>query len=306
MNCDWLKTMKILFLFVDGVGLGKAGEENPFYNQNYKAFRLMSGGQPFTADAETVKRDEHFFKGVHANLNTSGLPQSGTGQTALFSGKNAAKVIGRHFGPWPHSKIKYLLEEESIFHKARQQGKSCHFINAYPEIFFKNKEKTNRWSCTTLMAKSAGLELNGSEQVKNEESITAGITQQAWRERLGIDVPLISPRTAAQRLLKQMQKYNLLLHEYYLTDKAGHSKSDDKAEESLTVYNEFLWTIVNEKPDDMTVVLCSDHGNIENVSIKTHTRNKVPLFVYGHAAQVFFEATSILDVVPAIVELLDK
>lgn len=289
---------------MDGVGLGAAGDENPFYQKEYEVFQWMTGGQPFTQEAEPVKEGTHFFKGVDVNLGVEGLPQSGTGQTALFSGENAAKVIGKHFGPWPHSGIKHLLKEESIFNKTLELDKAAHFINAYPEVFFKKAEKTNRWTATTLMTKSAGIALNGSAQVKKGEAVTAGITHKAWKERLEIEVPVISPGTAAKHLLNQSRKYDLLLHEYYLTDKAGHSRNREKAEQYLSVYDEFLGTIIDEKPDNTIIVLSSDHGNVEDLSTKSHTRNSVPLFVYGPAAREFFMADSILDVTPGIIGVL--
>lgn len=296
--------MNIIFLFVDGVGLGAEDRQNPFTQTRYTAFEKMAGGQPFTKNVKQIKKRNHFFAPVDANLDIDGLPQSGTGQTALFTGENAAKVIGKHFGPWPHSGIKYLLKEESVFNKVRGLGKKAHFINAYPPIFFDHAKKTNRWSATTLMTLGAGLKLNGEEQVNSEEAITAGIEQQVWRERLNIDVPVISPQNAAHRLLKQSQKYDLLLHEYYLTDKAGHTKNPETAQKYLKLYNDFLAAIIREKPEDTTLVLSSDHGNVEDLSTKSHTRNKVPLFVCGPGATAFFEAKSILDVTPCIVEIL--
>ncbi len=298
--------MRVIFLFVDGVGLGEENLNNPFYNNIFNGFQFMAGGQSFNSKAQRIKNRFHLFTPVDANLDVAGLPQSGTGQSALFSGENAAKVIGKHFGPFLHSGTKHLLKHHGVFHRALNAGKSCGFINAYPDIFFEKAEEKNRWSCTTFMTKSAGLPLNGLEQVKNEEALTAGITQQAWKEELGIAVPHISPETAAQRLLEQSKKYDLLLYEYYLTDKAGHSRSHPKAEKSMSVYNRFLWTVISEKPDDITIVLSSDHGNIEDLSTKTHTRNKVPLFVYGPGAALFFSAKSILDVTPGILKVLEK
>lgn len=297
--------MNVIFLFVDGVGLGKPKKKNPFRQNGYAAFEKMSGGQSFTDDINLIKKDRHFFAPVDANLGVRGLPQSGTGQTALFSGKNAAKVIGKHFGPWPHSGVKYLLEQESVFNKTLEKNKTAHFINAYPEIFFKNAQKNNRWTGTTLMAKGAGIELNGPTEVKKMQAVTAGITQKAWKEQLEIQVPVIAPEAAARRLLKRSRKFDLTLHEYYLTDKAGHSQDPEKAERYLQVYNKFLETVIREKPGDTTIVLSSDHGNIEDLSTKSHTRNKVPLFVYGSGAKEFFSATSILDVTPGIIQMLE-
>lgn len=298
--------MGVIFLFIDGVGLGEDDDHNPFTQNDYEAFTCMTGGRPFTRSAASFVNENHLFKPIDATLDVEGLPQSGTGQTALFSGVNAPKAIGKHYGPFPHSGIKHLLREQSIFHKAQRQGKSCHFINAYPDIFFEKSRRRNRWSCTTLMTKSAGLPLNTVQTVKDEKAITAGITQQGWREKLNIDIPGISPRQAAVRLLKKSDFYDLLLYEYYLTDKAGHSQNPGKAGGVISTYDLFLSELIdNKKPDD-TIVLSSDHGNAEDLSVKTHTLNKVPLFVLGPGATAFTGAESILDITPAILKTMKR
>lgn len=296
--------MGVIFLFIDGVGLGKIHKTNPLAEQSWNGFMALTGGQAFTEKAQTIKKEKHLFKAVEATLGVEGLPQSGTGQASLFSGENAAKQIGKHFGPFPHSGIKHLLKNQSLFSKAKQKGKSCSFINAYPDIFFKKAESRNRWSCTTLMTRSAGISLNTSKEVKEGTAITAGITQQAWREQLGIDVPEITPVQAARRLLSEARNHDLLLHEYYLTDKAGHSQNKVKARHVIKLYDTFLKEIIRSKPDDMTLVLCSDHGNVEDLATKTHTVNKVPLYVKGPGARAFFGAESIMDVTPGILRIL--
>ncbi|MGM0546701.1 MAG: alkaline phosphatase family protein [Bacteroidota bacterium] len=298
--------MSVIFLFIDGVGLGKANGANPFIQSTYRGFSAMAGDQEFSEKATELTETNHLFKFVDARLDVEGLPQSGTGQTALFTGKNAPKEIGKHFGPFPHSGIKPFLKEQSLFIKAKQQGISCNFINAYPEIFFQKAQKRNRWSCTTLMTKSADIALNTTREVNNGTALTAELTQQAWREQLNIDVPEITPEQAADRLLEQSENYDLLLHEYYLTDKAGHSQKLDKAAAFLNTYDRFLWHLIINKANETTIVLSSDHGNVEDLSIKTHTLNYVPLFVYGPGANYFSEAKSIMDVTPGISDILNS
>lgn len=298
--------MSVIFLFIDGVGLGKANGANPFTQSTYRGFSAMAGDQEFSKKAAELTETNHLFKFMDARLGVEGLPQSGTGQTALFTGKNASKKIGKHFGPFPHSGIKPFLKEQSLFIKAKQQGKSCSFINAYPDIFFKKVRKRDRWSCTTLMTKSADIPLNTTREVKNRTALTAELTQQAWRKQLNIDVPEISPEQAADRLLEQAESYDLLLHEYYLTDKAGHSQELDKAAGFLNTYDRFLWHLINQKNRETTIVLSSDHGNVEDLSTKTHTFNHVPLFVYGPGTELFSNAQSIMDVTPAILNATNK
>lgn len=298
--------MAVIFLFIDGVGLGDENDHNPFAQQSFDAFTHMSGGQSFTRKADGIFEGQHLFTSIDATLGVEGLPQSGTGQTALFSGENASRAIGKHFGPFPHSGIKHLLREQSLFIKAQKKKCSCHFINAYPDIFFEKSRKRNRWSCTTLMTKSAGLPLNNSKTVKQQNAVTAGLTQQGWREHLDIDIPVIGPEEAARRLLNRSNHFDLILHEYYLTDKAGHSQEPTRAAGVLNTYNDFLMTLIKEKSPEHTLVLSSDHGNIEDLSTKTHTLNKVPLFVYGRGAEAFEKARSIMDVTPSIMEIIGK
>lgn len=296
--------MSLLFLFVDGIGLGPEGPKNPFNRISLPAFEKIARGHRLTSEAPAVDRERWLFRGVDANLKVEGLPQSGTGQTSLFTGINAAQKIGKHFGPYPHSGIKPLLRKESLFLKASALGKRVHFINAYPDIFFKKSRKRNRWSCTTLMCRSAGITLNGEEEVREGRAVTAGLTQKAWREKLGIDVPVISPEKAAGRVMESLRRYDLVLHEYYLTDKAGHNRNEEEVREVLRRYDRFLGTIMEELREGDTLVLCSDHGNLENLSVKTHTRNPVPLFVAGRGTGAFRGAESILDVTPAILEVM--
>lgn len=296
--------MSVIFLFIDGVGLGKANGANPFVQSTYRGFSAMAGDQAFTDNATNLIETNHLFKSVDARLDVKGLPQSGTGQTALFTGKNAPKEIGKHFGPFPHSGIKPFLRDNSLFIKLKKQGKSCNFINAYPDIFFQKARKRNRWSCTTLMTKSADIALNTTREVKRGTALTAELTQQAWREHLNIDVPEITPEQAAERLLEQSENYDLLLHEYYLTDKAGHSQELEKATGFLNTYDLFLWHLIRNKASETTIVLSSDHGNVEDLSTKTHTLNRVPLFIYGSGASEFSDAKSLMDVTPGILRIL--
>lgn len=296
--------MAVIFLFIDGVGLGADKPANPFSGKRYESFLAMSGGQPFTQLSETVLKEEHLFKPVDATLGVSGLPQSGTGQTALFTGKNAPQKIDKHFGPFPHSGIKEYLRKESLFNRLKEKGKTGHFINAYPQIFFKKAEQRNRWSCTTLMTKSAGHQLNKTEDVKEGRAITAGINQQAWRERLSIDVPVIDEKEAANRLLDVALDFDVVLYEYYLTDKAGHSQKQETAESVIQTYDRFLLQLLKKKRAVDTIILCSDHGNVEDLSTKTHTFNKVPLFVMGPGAKELQDAENIMDVTPGILRML--
>ena len=96
----------MLFLFVDGLGLGGALED---------LFPYLLELHPHPLDA---------------TLGVEGLPQSGTGQTALLTGENAARLLGRHQGPFPSPSLRPLLER-SLYAWARRRGLPVLHANAY-------------------------------------------------------------------------------------------------------------------------------------------------------------------------------
>jgi bisphosphoglycerate-independent phosphoglycerate mutase (AlkP superfamily) len=54
-----------------------------------------------------------------------------------------------------------------------------------------------------------------------------------------------------------------------------------------------------------TLILCSDHGNFEDFSTRSHTRNPVYTIVWGRGQKEFISGIrSIQDITPALVRLL--
>jgi 2,3-bisphosphoglycerate-independent phosphoglycerate mutase len=295
--------MGFIFLFIDGIGVGKAGASNPFSTKDLTGFGRLAGGQKMVLGADHITSSDHLFKTIDARLGIEGLPQSGTGQATLFSGENASVVIGRHFGPYPHSGIRFLLEKNSLFHQITGSGKSAHFINAYPDVFFERASARNRWSCTTLMTRSAGLNLNRVEDVLRGDAVTAEIMQDVWRSQLSLDVPEIKPDEAARRIVRKADEFDLVLYEYYLTDKAGHSMNPEMAGWALERLDSFISAILEHMDTSRhTFILTSDHGNLEELGIKTHTMNDVPLVAIGRNAHDFSEVRSLTDVTPALLD----
>ena len=55
----------------------------------------------------------------------------------------------------------------------------------------------------------------------------------------------------------------------------------------------------------ISIAMSSDHGNIESISAKGHTRNPVPLVACGEcAAPLLDHVKSLVDVTPALLPLL--
>src|SRR5215211_4931037 len=53
------------------------------------------------------------------------------------------------------------------------------------------------------------------------------------------------------------------------------------------------------RPED-TLLLTSDHGNVESIAAPTHTRNPVPLLVVGPATHAFKAVESIMELADVI------
>ena len=286
----------VLMVFLDGVGIGKKDElNNPFFKYGFKAFENIFGEIP-SLENQSLTNGVHFLFPTDATLGVEGLPQSGTGQAALFCGFNAPKFVGKHFGPYPYSTTIPILQKESILVYFKEKYKSSYFANAYPKAFFDYiNSGRSRLSVTTLTCKLTGIKLNRVSDVSTGKALTAELTNERWNQRLGYKLKVIKPKTAARRLLRIAKKYKFTLYEYYLSDHLGHLRLANEFEKLYAEMDEFLFTLLNEiDSKEMTIVICSDHGNLEDLSIKTHTRNPALTITAGKSAKAIAE--SVLDI----------
>ena len=286
----------VLMVFLDGVGIGKKDElNNPFFKYGFKAFENIFGKIP-SLENQSLTNGVHFLFPTDATLGVEGLPQSGTGQAALFCGFNAPKFVGKHFGPYPYSTTIPILQKESILVYFKEKYKSSYFANAYPKAFFDYiNSGRSRLSVTTLTCKLTGIKINRVSDVSTGKALTAELTNERWNQRLGYKLRVIKPKTAARRLLRIAKKYKFTLYEYYLSDHLGHLRLANEFEKLYAEMDEFLFTLLNEVDSkEMTIVICSDHGNLEDLSIKTHTRNPAITITAGKSAKAIAE--SVLDI----------
>lgn len=276
-------------LFLDGVGIGKEDYEyNPFFKFYFKTFRQLLGVIPSDKNSFIFKNG-YYLSPVDATLGIKGLPQSGTGQTSIFCGINAAEFIGKHYGPYPYSTLIPVIKEKNIFADYIAAGKKPFFANAYPKVFFDYIDLgKSRLSVTSLSCKLSGLRLNRSSDVIRGRALTAEITNERWNKKLGYSLPVLRPQTAARRLLHIAMKYDFTLYEYFLTDHLGHGRYDGEIQPTLQILDEFLFTILSESDKTvLTIIICSDHGNIEDLSSKTHTLNPAIFLTTGkHSGEI--------------------
>jgi len=297
----------ILFLFLDGVGLGRDSPENPFAAHSGEAFRQLASGQPWMRPFHERTTPAHLVQSLDATLGVDGLPQSGTGQASLLTGANCPQLVGRHFGPFPHSKTYKSLNQANLFHKIQslfpQQESPTAFANAYPPQFFSATRR--RSTVTTHCCEAAEVEIRDITALREGRALPADLTGAIWRELLQLEVPQRTLAEAARVLASTTRQHAFTFFEYFLTDKVGHRRVETPPETLLTDLNAFLEALLDAlDPSQETLLITSDHGNLEDTSHTQHTRNPVPLFVYGWAASHFEGAANLTDVTPGIVRAL--
>ncbi len=299
---------RVLMLFLDGVGIGRADREvNPFFAATLPAFRGLLDGELPHKSRRTIHSTRASVIPLDATLGIPGLPQSGTGQTTLFTGINAAKLIGKHYGPYPYSSLRTVIKEHNIFRALAGRGRTVFYANAYPQRYFEHLSSHRTRITATVMAwLESGFPLNGHAQLSEGSAIAADITNEHW-VRLGFGhVPVISTKRAGERLLSILGKYDFVLYDFFHTDHAGHSRSMENAVGVLQTLDAFLGGILEAfDPDKNLLIITSDHGNIEDLSKKTHTRNPVPLIALGsQRAFITTRSKNLTHVTPAIIDLL--
>lgn len=308
--------MRVLLCFVDGVGLG--GEDpgiNPLVAARMPALRSLLGGRPLTAAAAPWEGPEVSVVPVDARLGVAGLPQSATGQTTIFTGQNGAQAIGRHLNAYPTPRLKELLNRYSVFWQVTERGNRATFLNAFPPRFFEwvaagqplAKDRRLRPSASTVAGLAAGIEIFRTlDQLRRGEAVSFDIDHQLMRQR-GYDLPAIEPTEAGRRAARIAGEHSFSLYEHFLTDTAGHTRDPGIAVPALERLDRFLAGLLEAQPSDLLLMIISDHGNIEDLSVKTHTMNPVPAILRGPSARAAAaRLRSLTDVTPTILSLLEQ
>lgn len=296
----------ILFFFVDGVGLGPQSPSNPLFDAKTPALRRLAGGQPWCRPFTDRAGTTTLVRSLDATLEVEGLPQSGTGQASLLTGVNCATVVGRHFGPYPHSTTHAILDQDNLFRQIRtlrDPALPVMFANAFPPQYFEAARR--RATVTTYCCNAAGVALRDLSALRDRRAVAADLTGASWREHLGLDVPDRSLSEAAEVLLQTARRHRFTLFEYFLTDKVGHARIDTPATTIVGALDGIVGALLERiDPETDTLLVTSDHGNLEAGTHTQHTRNPVPLLVHGWAAPYFERATDLTDVAPAVVAAL--
>jgi hypothetical protein len=279
-----------LFVFVDGVGAGASDpDRNPLARGEFLLSRFGDGtGAPLPAGGRAVLAD--------ATLGVPGRPQSATGQTAILTGENAPRLLGRHLLGFPNAALRELLRARSLFRGLAEAGLRASFANAYPVAYlralgidaagepeFEVSGRRARAAATTVAFAAGGGRFLTWDDAREGRALTHDITGRRARG-YGATLPVREPREAAEILRAVSREHDLTVFEFFETDEAGHARSMERALDALDRLDALLRALVAGLGPDDALVVASDHGNLEDLSTRNHTLAPVPVLGFGRAA----------------------
>jgi 2,3-bisphosphoglycerate-independent phosphoglycerate mutase len=291
----------LLLFFIDGLGIGKRESSNPFYN--------LDGAEPLAVfqDEEPQLPFDGKLVRTDACLDVAGRPQSASGQTTILTGVNVPATLGFHKQGFPNEAMRAIIREHSIFLQLKRAGIMPNFFaNAYPNHFFENRP---RWtSATTTAVEAAGMSFLTIEDLRNEQALYHDFTNKLLRETVEDEIELRTPEEAGAILARLASRHRFTLYEYFITDKIGHAQDKTAAQQVILELAAFVRSLLAHSDlARITVMLTSDHGNLEDLATRNHTLNLVPTIIWGaHRHSLATRIHDLADLTPAIIEALTR
>ncbi len=311
--------MKVLFIFLDGIGLGENNPEtNPFARAKMPNLNALLDGRSLLKESAPFDGEHASLLAIDPAVGVDGLPQSATGQAMLLTGKNISAELGYHYGPKPNPEVAAFLDGETIFSKCVAAGKKAALLNAYPPRYFHGIDSGKRlYSSIPLAVTNAGLELFRHEDMFAGRALSADFTGEGWRRMLGFpEAPVMDAHEAGKKLVSLAMEYDFSFFEYWASDYAGHKQQMETAVGLMETFDGVLGGMEEERrklalsnaegrKEELLVLVTSDHGNMEDVSTRKHTDAHVPALVIGSkpAREEFTRGmTDLTHVAPAILK----
>jgi hypothetical protein len=271
---------RVLLFFVDGIGVGS---DDPDVN-------LLATGEFPTLRLTEIQRPDSSVgppavaHGIDPRLGIPGLPQSATGQTSILTGVNAPGHMGMHISGFPGPGLRALLFEHSVLKRATEGGREASFLNAFRPAFFQAPPERLRLSATSLATLASGTRFRSWEDVQQGRAVVHDLTHWRMRER-GYDIPERAAEEAGEIIAREAMRLDFSLFEYFETDRAGHDRDRERARRCLRDLDRALDTVLRSVDlATTTVLVASDHGNLEDATVKTHTLNPAFFAAWGAGA----------------------
>jgi 2,3-bisphosphoglycerate-independent phosphoglycerate mutase len=307
---------RVIFIFIDGAGIGRSDTGNPF-------FAAQSLFLPFWQGASTLP-DGTPLTSIDATLGIPGPPQSASGQTALFCGVRAEAIANRHHNAYPDQHLRKIILEKNLLLSLQKGKVNARFLNAYPvfhEFFSAEHVQINidgrfwfsslfpehykrRISVTSCMLLASG------QNPCSEDDIRAGrsLYQDYSNRRLisqELKLPEYSPVQAGEIIAAAATNCDFILYEYFQTDIYAHRRSYAECIDLIRDLDILVGSLISHlDPRSDTLVLTSDHGNLEEFHTRGHSRNPVPFLAWGrHGNFLRARIKSLSDVTPALLQI---
>jgi hypothetical protein len=180
---------------------------------------------------------------------------------------------------------------------------STAFANAYPADWPGSGRR--RVAGPPLAARGAGLLTRRHSDLGTRGAVASEIVNDGWRRWVGPEaVPEVSAREAGVILAEIASGHRLTFFAHYSTDTAGHRGGMDGSIAALERVDTFLSGVLDRLPHDRSLLVVSDHGNIEDVR-GGHTRNPALGLLFGPGApERARQLAGLADVTPRALEWL--
>ncbi len=303
--------MRVALLFIDGVGVGlKAPALNPLARHAFLLSQFTdAAGTPLPGGELSL---------VDATFGMAGRPQSASNQTALLTGLPAPTLVGRHVLGYPDAALRALLAEHSLVKRLVETGRRATFANAYPKGYLAalglphaqggpvdvdipaRARRRLKASASTAAFAAGGVPLRTLDALRAGEALAHDVTGARGLAR-GLDLPLRTPAEAARIFWRVAEGMDFTLFEHFAADEAGHAQDAEAAQEALGGFDAFTREVLALRPPDVRVLVTSDHGNVEDLRTRNHTRAAVPLLAFPPLAGTV-RPTTVADVGKLLLE----
>lgn len=298
----------ILFIFVDGIGIGDDTETNPFAVADMPNLTALTNGQRWLTGISRHDSERSVFIPTDPRLGVEGRPQSGSSQATILTGRNVPEMLGRHYGPLPNIPIRALLDETNFFLTVKEQAESAALISAYPPQRLAGINSGKKLpSSIQYSARAAGQSLFSTDEVMSGTALTPEYTGYPWRDYLKVDdIPVYDPFEAGRKMVEISRNYSFAFHSNWMTDYVGHRGTLEQSVDMLETFDSVMAGVLDAWDDDEGLVLfTSDHGNMENMSHGKHTEADVPTLIIGNGKDEFADGFSqLVDFVPRMEQFL--
>lgn len=207
--------------------------------------------------------------------------------------------------------MKNIINRTNIFKSLYEKGFKVSNVNVYRDDYLKMMLDINnrkiRPSVTSVMSMSIKLKFRCIREFNQGLGVYHDITGEKLFEE-GYINNMISEKQAAKVVSDLLENHDVLLFEHFMCDIIGHKKDMKLALSELEKIDNFLGGLINFIDLKNNVIfITSDHGNIEDLSVKTHTNNLVPTIIINETMKKCdIKITNLCDIEKVIKYIVNK